>query len=234
MAVEASRGTSVLKTDLVLDDSVVSSPATVTSFYTRFGKRALDVALGSVLLLLLSPVILVLAVLVALTSGFPPFYAATRMGKNGRLFRMWKLRSMVRDADAVLQRWKHTNPELAAEYEENLKLRDDPRVTPLGRVLRRLSLDELPQLLNVVRGEMSLVGPRPYYAAELTDRPDVEAALIRVRPGITGPWQVSGRNAISPDRRMTLDQMYVESVGVGLDMVCLLKTARCLLRANGL
>ncbi len=234
MAFEASRGASVLEKDLALDDSVVASPANVASFYARHGKRGLDLVFGSVLLLLLSPVILVLAVLVALTSGFPPFYAATRLGKDGRPFRMWKLRSMVKDADAVLQRWKDTNPELAAEYEQNLKLRDDPRVTPLGRMLRRLSLDELPQLLNVVRGEMSLVGPRPYYAAELADRPDVEAALIRVRPGITGPWQVNGRNAISPDGRMTLDEMYVESVSMTIDIVCLLKTARCLLRANGL
>ena len=234
MAFEASRGTSVLETDLDFDDSVVSSPATVTSFYADHGKRALDLLLGSVLLLVVSPVVLLLAVLVALTSGFPPFYAATRLGKNGRTFRMWKLRSMVRDADAVLQNWQDTDPALAAEYQQNLKLKDDPRVTPLGRVLRRTSLDELPQLLNVVRGEMSLVGPRPYYAAELVDRPDVEAALIRVRPGITGPWQVNGRNAITPDRRMSLDQTYVESVSIGIDFVCLLKTARCLLRANGL
>ena len=234
MAFEASRGTSVLETDLVLDNSVVSSPAIVTSFYAHYGKRGLDLLLGSVLLLLLSPVILVLALLVALTSGFPPFYAATRMGKDGRPFRMWKLRSMVRDADAVLQRWSETNPELAAEYEQNLKLRDDPRVTPLGRFMRKTSLDELPQLLNVARGEMSLVGPRPYYAAELVEYPEVRDALVTVRPGITGPWQVNGRNAISPDRRMSLDEIYVETVSMSVDFVCLLKTARCLWRANGL
>jgi undecaprenyl-phosphate galactose phosphotransferase len=141
---------------------------------------------------------------------------------------------MVRNADTVLQRWAETNPELAEEYEQNLKLRDDPRVTPLGRVLRRLSLDELPQLWNVVRGEMSLVGPRPYYFAEVAERPDVIAALVRVRPGMTGPWQVNGRNSISPDVRMRLDKRYVENMSAVRDIAYLAKTALCMLRADGL
>jgi undecaprenyl-phosphate galactose phosphotransferase len=100
--------------------------------------------------------------------------------------------------------------------------------------LRRLSLDELPQLWNVVRGEMSLVGPRPYYFAEVAERPDVIAALIRVRPGMTGPWQVNGRNSISPDLRMRLDKRYVDSVSVVKDIAYLAKTALCMLRADGL
>ena len=132
------------------------------SFYGRFGKRAFDLVAGSLLLLVASPVILVLALLVLATCGAPVFYGATRVGKDGRPFRMWKLRTMVRDADALIEYWKRKGTEEGVIYMQSYKLRNDPRITPLGKILRKTSLDELPQLLNVVRGEMSLVGPRPY------------------------------------------------------------------------
>jgi len=204
------------------------------SFYERFGKRAFDMVAGLVLLVLAAPVILALAALVVATSGFPAFYGATRVGKDGRPFRMWKLRTMVRDADAIIEYWKQKGTEEGIIYLQTYKLRKDPRITPVGRILRKTSLDELPQLLNVVRGEMSLVGPRPYYLSELSDHPDILADLIQVRPGITGPWQVGGRNDIAPPDRMKIDQRYVATFTAPSDLKYLLKTIVHLARVDGL
>ncbi|HEX5368418.1 MAG TPA: sugar transferase [Dehalococcoidia bacterium] len=234
MAYEASRGTSVLETDLLLDESVALSGEIVPSFYVRHGKRALDLILGTVLLLLLSPLILLLAGLVALSSGFPPFYAATRMGKGGRPFRMWKLRSMVKDADAVLQRWQETASEEALIYFQSYKLKRDPRVTGLGRILRKTSLDELPQLWNVVRGDMSLIGPRPIVEAEVENYGPHAPLFLSVRPGITGLWQINGRNAVEYPERAMLELRYMTGLSIGSDVSILAKTALVLLRADGL
>ena len=214
---------------------VIEAPALVEpSFYGRFGKRAFDLAVSLVLLVLLSPVIVLLAVLVVATSGFPAFYGATRIGKDGRPFRMWKLRTMVRDADAIIEYWKRKGTEEGVIYLQSYKLRNDPRITPVGKVLRKTSLDELPQLFNVLRGDMSLVGPRPYYLSEVESYPDFHDALIQVRPGITGPWQVGGRNELSPGERMEIDEEYIATYTAGRDFVYLLKTAVHLTRADGL
>jgi lipopolysaccharide/colanic/teichoic acid biosynthesis glycosyltransferase len=204
-----------------------------TSAYRVWGKRLFDLAVGLPLALLALPLIGVLACFVILTSGWPPFYGARRLGLNGSTFRMWKLRTMVKDADTLPQRWQETQPELAQEYCANFKLRNDPRVTPLGRWLRRTSLDELPQLWNVLRGEMSLVGPRPYYAHELETHPEVLSAVTQVRPGLTGPWQVSGRNALVPEVRMELDRRYVTDRSFQADLLYLCRTVKTLLKANG-
>ena len=234
MALEASQGTSVLETDLVRDELFVTSPANASSFYARHGKRALDLLLGSVLLLLLSPVIAVLAALVTLTSGFPPFYAATRMGKDGRQFRMWKLRSMVRDADAVLQRWKEKGSEEGLVYFQSYKLQRDPRVTRLGGLMRKTSLDELPQLWNVVRGDMSLVGPRPVVEDELQEYGPHAPLFLSVRPGMTGLWQTHGRNGVDYPERARLEIRYTTGVSLSGDAGILIRTVGVLLRANGL
>jgi lipopolysaccharide/colanic/teichoic acid biosynthesis glycosyltransferase len=204
------------------------------SFYERFGKRAFDLVASLILLVVALPVILALAVLVIATSGLPAFYGATRVGKDGKPFRMWKLRTMVRDADAIIEYWKQKGTEEGVIYLQSYKLRNDPRVTPLGRILRKTSLDELPQLLNVLRGDMSLVGPRPYYLSELSEYPDVLEALIQVRPGITGPWQIGGRNEISPRERMAIDQRYVATLSAPGDIKYLLKTVVHLTRVDGL
>jgi exopolysaccharide production protein ExoY len=204
------------------------------TFYQRRGKRALDLALGAPLLFLASPAILVLASLTMLTSGWPPFYAARRLGLGGREFSMWKIRTMRRDADESRLLWAETHPELALEYAMNQKVRNDPRVTWLGRILRRASLDELPQLWNVVRGDMSLVGPRPYFFEELMETPNVLGAVCSVKPGLTGPWQVGGRNRLLPPERTDLDREYVTEVTAANDLRYLLGTARCILRMDGM
>jgi lipopolysaccharide/colanic/teichoic acid biosynthesis glycosyltransferase len=201
-------------------------------FYPRYGKRSLDLVLGVVLLLISTPLVLSMAFAVLLTSGWPVLYASERIGRNGRRFSMWKFRTMVRDADAVMEQWKRSHPERAAEYQLRFKLKDDPRITPLGAFLRKSSLDELPQFWNVIRGDMSLVGPRPYLPTLAPDR-DVEDAVLSLRPAITGPFQVSGRNAMSPRRRMTLDADYAANVTLFSDAAYLLRTLRPLLRLDG-
>ena len=202
-------------------------------FYVRYLKRVFDLVLGFVLLLVSAPVVLVAALAVLMTSGWPAFYASERAGKDGRTFRMWKLRTMCRDADAIKTRWSQSHPELYAEYVKNQKLRDDPRTTAVGRLLRRTSVDELPQLWNVVRGDMALVGPRPYLPSELAGAPEACEYVTRVRPGITGPWQVGGRNRLSPRVRMAVDRFYVSDQGFLVDLGCLWRTFKVLIYMDG-
>jgi exopolysaccharide production protein ExoY len=202
-------------------------------FYRRYGKRSLDLALGVPLFVVAVALIALLALLVVATSGWPPLYSARRLGRDGREFKMWKIRTMVQDADNALEEWRITHPDLAEEYAQNFKLKDDPRVTALGRFLRRSSLDELPQLLNVLRGEMSLVGPRPYMLGELAESPTTLAAVSSVRPGLTGAWQVSGRNGLGPEIRMRLDERYVQSCSLGIDLLYLARTVRPRVILNG-
>lgn len=214
-------------------DSVALEPATSTSSYTALWKRIVDVAIGIPLLIAALPIIAAAALAVAVTSRGPIFYKTRRLGQDGHEFTMWKIRSMVKDADAVLAAWRISNPTLAAEYEANFKLKNDPRITTVGRFIRRTSIDELPQFWNVVRGDMSLVGPRPYYRSELEPHPGAFESIIKVRPGVTGPWQVAGRNSLTPVERMFIDRTYVNTCCFRTDFELLLKTVGTLLKPNG-
>lgn len=192
-------------------------------------KTLLDRAAGTALLVLASPIIAVAALAVRLTSPGPAFYSQTRVGVDGAPFTMWKLRSMYTDAD-------RRRATLAEQSDGNgvlFKMRDDPRVTPVGRVLRRYSLDELPQLLNVVRGDMSLVGPRPPLGEEVAQYEDAAHRRLRVRPGLTGLWQVSGRSDLTWEESVRLDLRYVDNWSVTMDLMILWKTARAVLRGSG-
>lgn len=201
-------------------------------FYCLYGKRALDIILGTLLLAGLLPVMAVVAVAVLVTSGWPILYRAERLGRYGRPLRMLKFRTMIRNADEALTDLLSSDAVLAAEYRENLKLREDPRTTKLGAVLRKLSIDELPQLWHVITGEMSLVGPRPYAACERElVRPHPE--ILECSPGVTGPWQVRGRNKLPPQVRVALDIEYAAHVGVVRDLWHLLATVKCLIRPDG-
>ncbi len=200
----------------------------------RRAKRALDVVAtlcGGIVIL---PLILLLSGLVWLESrGGSVFYSAQRMGRDGRLFSCVKFRTMVPDAEAVLARMLEENPEAREEYARYHKLHDDPRVTRIGRVLRKTSLDELPQLWNVLRGEMSLVGPRPYLPRESAEIGTTQGEILRVYPGITGPWQVGGRNGTSFGERVQIDGHYVRNWSIWLDLVILAETVRCVLFRGG-
>ncbi len=192
-------------------------------------KRALDVAATVVGGILILPLILSLCLLVRIESGGPVFYADNRMGRDGKLFSCLKFRTMVPDAETLLQRMLADDAGLREEYLRYHKLRRDPRVTSVGRFLRKTSLDELPQLWNVLRGEMSLVGPRPYLPRESEDIGETQNEILRVTPGITGPWQVAGRSNTSFGERVEMDAHYVREWSVWLDLVLLVRTVYCLL-----
>jgi len=200
--------------------------------YRTRGKRALDL-LGVVLLL---PLVLPLAgLLIALTwlDGGRPIYSQPRIGRHGQAFRCHKIRTMRPDADARLADILAGDPGLAAQWAATQKLTEDPRVTRLGGLLRRSSLDELPQLWNVLRGDMSLVGPRPVLAGELPRYGKAARDYTSVRPGISGLWQVTGRNATSYADRVALDTAYIRAQSLALDLHILLRTFAAVARRTG-
>ena len=179
------------------------------------------------------PLIAMLALLVRLESRGSVFYAGKRMGRDGKLFSCLKFRTMVPDAEDLLEKVLAENQEAREEYLAYHKLRDDPCVTRVGRFLRKTSLDELPQLWNVLRGEMSLVGPRPYLPRESTDIGMTKSEILRVTPGITGPWQVAGRNHATFAERVQMDVSYVSDWSVWLDLALLLRTVSVLVFGRG-
>jgi exopolysaccharide biosynthesis polyprenyl glycosylphosphotransferase len=182
-----------------------------------------------VLLVLAAPLLLAVVLAIRLTSRGPAFYRHRRIGKRGREFDVLKFRSMVVDADSRIESLMLLNEGNEVQF----KMRRDPRVTAVGAVLRKLSLDELPQLINVVKGEMSLVGPRPHVTREVEQYgPDMHRRLL-VKPGITGLWQVSGRSDLSWDESVELDVRYVENWSLGLDLAILWRTVRAVLAGAG-
>ena len=191
-------------------------------------KRLLDIVGAFVLLVLFGPVIVVCALLIKLHDGGPVFHRRRVIGPSGE-FDAFKLRSMCPNADAILER----DPVLWREFEENSKLRVDPRVTAVGAVLRKLSLDELPQLWNVLRGEMSLVGPRMITAEELKRYGDAGWIFRVTKPGITGFWQVQGRQEVSFEQRIQMDLFYVQNWSLQMDCNILLRTPLVVLRGVG-
>ena len=199
----------------------------------RFVKRAIDVIVASVGGLLISPLLLVIALLIKLDSPGPVLYGHTRIGQGGRWFKAWKFRTMVKNADQVLKEYLEKHPELREEWERDQKLRNDPRVTRVGRLLRKSSLDELPQLWNVLRGEMSLVGPRPIVQDEVRKYGEKFALYAKVKPGMTGLWQVSGRNNTSYEERVSLDAYYVHNWSFWLDLYILARTLWVVISRNG-
>ncbi len=201
--------------------------------WPRLLKRCLDLALTVVGGLCILPLIGLIALAIKLGSRGPVFYGQTRLGMGGHRFKAWKFRSMIADADAILARYLEQHPELREEWERDHKLRDDPRVTLVGRVLRKTSLDELPQLWNVLKGEMSLVGPRPIVDAEVSRYGDQFKLYQRVRPGMTGMWQVSGRNDTGYTERVGFDAYYVRNWSVWLDFYLIARTAKVVMLGRG-
>ncbi|MFY0594809.1 MAG: sugar transferase [Cognatishimia sp.] len=201
--------------------------------YERTAKRALDLVLSFLLIPAILPVILVLYGLVKLSGG-AGFYAHKRVGRGGRIFKCLKIRTMQHGAQARLQDLLRNDPNLRAEWRMRQKLKCDPRVTRFGRFLRQTNLDELPQIWNVIKGDMSLVGPRPVTMQELHKYGDAHVAYEAVRPGITGLWQVSGRNELSYQKRVELDEHYVRYLSFAGDLRILFKTILKVLRPDGM
>jgi Undecaprenyl-phosphate galactose phosphotransferase WbaP len=199
----------------------------------RAAKRLLDLALVLLFLPFLGLLVLAFAVLIRCDGRGPVFYSQRRLGRDGREFPAWKFRTMRPDADQVLAEVLARDPALRAEWERDHKLRDDPRVTRVGRILRVTSLDELPQLWNVLAGQMSLVGPRPIVQAEVAKYGEFYPLYQRVRPGITGLWQVSGRNNTTYEERVGLDAYYVRNWSPWLDLWILARTVKTVVLREG-
>lgn len=203
--------------------------------YSAGIKRALDIALSAGALVLLSPGLLLIAAILFVIDGGPVIYRHNRVGRNGRMFGCLKFRSMYRDAGRRLEAILESDPARRQEWAGSQKLSDDPRVHRFGHLLRRSSLDELPQFFNVLRGEMSIVGPRPIVTDELARYGEHADSYLAVMPGITGLWQVSGRNGTGYDERVRLDVEYVRTRSTLRDLMIMLKTVRVVLWAqNGM
>jgi len=210
-----------------------SETAPASTFRYRVLKRTMDIFL----VLAASPLILlavgIVAALVALSSRGPIFYSHRRIRKNGAFFSMWKFRTMCLNSTEILEEYLEANPEARAEWNKAHKLRHDPRITPVGMFLRRYSLDEIPQFWNVLMGQMSLVGPRPIVAAEVEKYADKFNCYCRVKPGLTGLWQVSGRSGLDYVERVALDCNYVNRWSMHRDCLILLKTFSSVIRQEG-
>ncbi len=194
-------------------------------------KRTLDLSLVLLALPVVLPLIAMMALAVAVLTGGQPFYSQLRVGRDGKPFRMWKLRTMVKDADALLEKHLQANPCARAEWDATQKLKNDPRITSVGRLMRKTSMDELPQLFNVFNGTMSLVGPRPMMVFQKDFYHGL--AYFELRPGITGLWQVSDRNNCDFKDRVAYDDLYNDKLSLKTDVAILWRTVGVVLRATG-
>lgn len=204
------------------------------SKFEHIAKRIFDVTISGLIILTIFPLLLVISLLIQRADGAPIIFRHKRIGRNGDAFYCFKFRTMRRDAEAALATLLENDPEARAEWEQNRKLRDDPRI--LGRVgafLRKTSLDELPQLFNVLRGDMSLVGPRPVTKDELVEYGEHVTWYLAARPGLTGPWQISGRSDTTFAERVSLDVEYVKNVSVFRDIMIMLRTVPAVLNSRG-
>jgi lipopolysaccharide/colanic/teichoic acid biosynthesis glycosyltransferase len=196
-------------------------------------KRVIDIVGASMALIVASLFMPLIVALIKWQSPGPAFYQHERIGRHGRRFKVWKLRTMVCDADRVLNEYLDACPNRREEWNRDHKLRDDPRITKLGRFLRKSSIDELPQLWNILKGDMSLVGPRPIVAAEISKYGYKFEPYCRVLPGLTGLWQISGRNDTTYAQRVDLDSYYARNSSLALDLYILLMTVRVVLFRQG-
>jgi lipopolysaccharide/colanic/teichoic acid biosynthesis glycosyltransferase len=202
------------------------------SLASAFAKRSFDILGALSIAIICSPIILTIAITIRL-SGSPVLFSHQRVGKDRKMFPCYKFRSMVPDAEQVLQELLRSNPEILREWRESHKLRDDPRITKFGAFLRRSSMDELPQLWNVLKGDMSLVGPRPIVEDELERYGNKAMIFMSVKPGMTGLWQILGRSNVTYARRVSLDVWYVHKQCILLDAWILLRTAVVVFRRVG-
>jgi Undecaprenyl-phosphate galactose phosphotransferase WbaP len=200
---------------------------------TRFAKRLIDLTVCLLAALICLPVIALISIFVFMDSGRPIFFSQRRLGRNGKTFRIWKFRTMVKDAEQLKQSSVFQNPEILKEWTENQKLKNDPRITRVGRVLRKMSLDELPQFWNIIKGEMSLVGPRPIIHEEVAKYSDSYWLYVKTTPGLTGLWQVSGRNRTTYEERVACDAFYVRNWSMWLDICVLAKTILVIITGDG-
>ena len=193
-------------------------------------KRGIDVILSTIALVVLSPLFLILAILIKLDSKGPVFFLHTRIGKNGKNIKIYKFRTMVTNAEELI---KEFTPEQMKEYKENYKLTNDPRITKIGKFLRKTSLDELPQLINIIKGDLSIIGPRPVVKDELEKYEENIAKFLSVTPGLTGNWAANGRNNTTYEERMKLELEYVDNISLKTDIKIFFQTIFAVIKKEG-
>ena len=196
----------------------------------RVIKRILNLLCSFVGVIVLSPFFLIISIFIKVTSKGPVFFVHERVGLNGKKFKLIKFRTMVNNAEEMIASF---SPEQKKEWEENYKLKDDPRITKIGKFLRRTSLDELPQLINILKGDMSIVGPRPVVDEELNWYGDKKDKLLSVKPGLTGWWAVNGRSNVPYPERCDLELYYVDHISFALDVKIILKTLGAIIKKDG-
>jgi Undecaprenyl-phosphate galactose phosphotransferase WbaP len=237
MIIPDLKGIALINTDLFhlfLEELfLINIRNNLKSSANRFVKRLFDVTVSMITLPFILPVIGVIGLIIRVESHGAAIYAHDRIGRRGKPFKCFKFRTMQRDAEDNLKELLESNEILRNEWENTWKLRDDPRVTKIGRFLRKSSLDELPQIFNVLKGEMSLVGPRPYLTREISEIRENVKVIGSAKPGITGLWQVSGRSDTGYRYRVKLDIWYVMNWSLWLDIAILFKTVRVVLKAEG-
>ncbi len=213
--------------------TVIKSKNNLSRWYNRMLKMVFDLVVTLIGTILISPILLILAIMVGISNGGGVIFAHKRIGRNGKVFPCYKFQTMVNNADEALEKYLKENPEARKEWEENFKLENDPRVTKLGAFLRKTSLDELPQVFNVLKGEMSLVGPRPIVQAEVEKYGENIREYYMVRPGITGMWQASGRSDTTYEERVFMDTWYVKNWSIWLDIKYLVRTFTVVIKREG-
>ena len=193
-------------------------------------KRVIDVILASVALILLSPLFVIIAIAIKIDSKGPVFFAHKRIGKNGKIIKLYKFRSMVINAEELI---KSFTPEQMKEYKENYKLTNDPRITKVGKFLRKTSLDELPQLINIINGDLSIIGPRPVIADELEKYGTNKDKFLSVTPGLTGYWAANGRSNTTYEQRMEMELYYIDNLSLKMDIKVFFKTILSVVKKEG-
>lgn len=208
-----------------MHEAAAVSTANIKTIVYLCLKRLIDIIAGIIGLLILLPIALVIKIISMCNGDFHRImFVQKRIGKNGKEFDFYKFRSMVPNADEVLFKLLEENEEIRKEYQENKKLKDDPRITKVGKFIRRFSIDELPQLINVLKGDMTLIGNRPYLPREKDDMGKYFNDIVKTKPGITGYWQVSGRSDVSFKARLKMEQFYSNNFGFKMDMKIFFKT----------
>ena len=193
-------------------------------------KRVIDVILASIALILLSPLFAIIAIAIKIDSKGPVFFAHKRIGKNGKIIKLYKFRSMVINAEELI---KSFTPEQMKEYKENYKLTNDPRITKVGKFLRKTSLDELPQLINIINGDLSIIGPRPVIADELEKYGTNKDKFLSVTPGLTGYWAANGRSNTTYEQRMEMELYYIDNLSLKMDIKVFFKTILSVVKKEG-
>lgn len=217
----------ILSRDIVIVPKIAKGASKINYISV---KRIIDVIISTIGLIVLSPIFLILAIIIKLDSKGPVFFAHTRYGKDGKKFKMYKFRTMYENAQDMINDF---TPEQMKEWKENFKLQDDPRITKVGKFLRKTSLDELPQIVNIIKGDLSIIGPRPVIEEELEKYGDNKDKFLSVTPGFTGYWQANGRSSTTYEQRMEMELYYIDNISPKLDVKIFFKTIESVIKKEG-